>query len=324
MENTMSFVSYFPPASAENLKMSTGLIPIFGHGEILIDVKAAGLNGADISQRKGLYPPPPGASPILGLEVAGLVRAATPQSRWKVGDRVCALVEGGGYAEVAVAAEGQCLPIPDGFSFEEAAGLPETFFTVWSNVFQIGALKSGETFLVHGGSSGIGTTAIQLAHAFGATVLTTAGSKEKCDTCISLGADRAVNYKERDFASEFKNVDVILDMIGGDYTAKNIDCLGKKGRLVQIAARKGGEAKIDIFKIMQKRLTLTGSTLRPRTRDEKREIAQELEERVWPLLRAGKIKVLVDSVFPLDQVAKAHQRMESSEHTGKIILKMRP
>jgi putative PIG3 family NAD(P)H quinone oxidoreductase len=318
----MKYVSISTPGAARNLQISEGPIPEFQDGEVLIDVKAAGVNGADISQRQGHYPPPKGASPILGLEVAGTVRAVGTHSKWKVGDRVCALVEGGGYADIAKAADGHCLPIPSGFSFEQAAGLPETFFTVWANVFQLGALKPGETFLVHGGSSGIGTTAIQLAHAFGAKVVTTAGSREKCETCLALGADQAINYKEKDFSAVVKNVNLILDMVGGPYTAKNIEVLAPQGRLVNIAARQGNNVTIDIFKIMQKRVTLTGSTLRPRTREEKSAIARDLEAKVWPLLNAGKIKVLVDGIFPLDQVAQAHERMESSQHIGKIILKV--
>jgi len=273
------------------------------------------VNRPDIVQRQGKYPPPPGASPILGLEVAGTVVST--------GARVCALVPGGGYAEYCVTPESHCLPVPQGLSMEEAAGIPETFFTVWANVFQIGGLRAGERFLVHGGTSGIGTTAIQLARAFGATVYSTAGSDDKCRACERLGADRAINYREQDFAKELRGaVDVVLDMVGGSYTARNIDCLAPRGRLVQIAVQDGMEATINLAKIMQKRATLTGSTMRPRTVEEKAQIARELKEHVWPLLESGKVKVLVDRIFPLDEAAEAHRHLESGAHVGKVILKV--
>jgi putative PIG3 family NAD(P)H quinone oxidoreductase len=291
-----------------------------GPGEVLIRVAAAGVNRPDLMQRAGKYPPPPGASPILGLEVAGTVGVAAHDSGWREGDRVCALVHGGGYAEYCLAPGVQCLPVPQGLSMEEAAGIPETFFTVWANVFQIGHLKAGERFLVHGGTSGIGTTAIQLARAFGATVFTTAGSEEKCRACLSLGAERAINYKELDFAKEFSEIDLILDIVGAAYTPRNLEVLAMRGRLVQIAVQKGVEATVNLARVMQKRLTVTGSTLRPRPVAEKGAIANELRERVWPLLESGKVNVLVDRVFPLDQAAEAHRYLESGTHIGKVIL----
>jgi len=299
----------------EVLQIAESPRPEPGDGQVLIRVEAAGVNRPDLVQRQGKYPPPPGASPVLGLEVAGTIVAS--------GARVCALTPGGGYAEYCVAPESHCLPVPVGLSMEEAAGIPETFFTVWANVFQIGALKAGDRFLVHGGTSGIGTTAIQLAKAFGATVYATAGSDEKCRACERVGADRAINYKAQDFASELRNsVDVILDMVGGDYTARNIDCLAARGRLVQIAVQQGMEATVNLSKIMQKRITLTGSTMRPRTVEDKAQIARELREQVWPLLESGRVKVLVDRVFPLEQTAEAHRYLESGAHIGKVILKL--
>lgn len=285
-------------------------------GEVLIRVEAAGVNRPDISQRQGTYPPPPGASPILGLEVAG-TNVAT-------GERVCAIVPGGGYAEYCVAPAVQCLPVPEGLTMEEAAGIPETFFTVWANVFEIGGLKSGERILIHGGASGIGTTAIQLAHAFGATVYVTAGAAAKCQACVELGADRAINYHEQDFVAELRGeVDLILDMVGGPYTPRNIDCLTQGGRLVQIGLQQGAEATVNLAKVMHKRLTITGSTMRPRSVEEKGKIAGELHERVWPLVESRKVKVLIDRVFPLEQVVDAHRYLESGEHIGKVILKVR-
>jgi putative PIG3 family NAD(P)H quinone oxidoreductase len=271
-------------------------------------------------QRAGKYPPPPGASPILGLEVAGIVVAAAPDSGWREEDRVCALVPGGGYAEYCVAPAVQCLPVPRGLSMQEAAGIPETFFTVWANVFQIGHLVAGERFLVHGGTSGIGTTAIQLARAFGATVYATAGSDEKCRVSVELGAEHAVNYKEQDFAQVLPPIDLILDIIGAAYTPRNLEVLAPGGRLVQIAVQQGANATVNLVRIMQKRLTVTGSTLRPRPVSEKGAIARELRERVLPLLESGAVKVLVDRVFPLAEAADAHRYLESGAHIGKIIL----
>ena len=273
-------------------------------------------------QRAGKYPPPPGASPILGMEVAGTIAAAAPDSGWREGDRVCALVTGGGYAEYCLAPGPQCLPVPKGLSMEEAAGIPEAFFTVWANVFQIGHLTAGERFLVHGGTSGIGTTAIQLARAFGATVFTTAGSEEKCRVCLSLGAERAINYKELDFAKQLRDIDLILDIVGAAYTPRNLEVLAPRGRLVQIAVQQGVEATVNLVRVMQKRLTVTGSTLRPRPVAEKAAIAADLREHVWPLLESGKVKVLVDRVFPLAQAADAHRYLESGAHIGKLILSL--
>jgi len=284
-------------------------------GQVVIRVEAVGVNRPDLMQRQGKYPPPPGASPVLGLEVAGTVVGS--------GARVCALTPGGGYAEYCVAPESHCLPLPAGLSMEEAAGIPETFFTVWANVFQIGALKAGDRFLVHGGASGIGTTAIQLARAFGATVYATAGTDEKCGACERLGVERAINYREQDFAKELRGeIDVILDMVGGSYTARNIDCLAPRGRLVQIAVQQGMEATVNLAKIMQKRITLTGSTMRPRTVEDKAQIARELRERVWPLLESRRVRVLVDRVFPLGEVVQAHRYLESGAHIGKVILRV--
>ena len=294
--------------------------PTPGPGEVLIRVSAAGVNRPDIAQRAGKYPPPPGASPILGLEVAGTVAAAAPDSGWQPGDQVCALVPGGGYAEYCLAPGVQCLPVPRGLSLTEAAGLPETFFTVWANVFQIGKLAKGERFLVHGGTSGIGTTAIQLARAFGAVPFATAGSEAKCRVCVDLGAERALNYKELDFAKEFHNIDLVLDMIAGEYTARNIDVLAPLGRLVQIAVQQGASVTINMAKVMMKRLTLTGSTMRPRPIADKAVIAGELHAQVWPLLESGAVKVLVDRVFPLAEAAAAHQYLDSGQHIGKVVL----
>ena len=291
-----------------------------GPGEVLIRVEAAGVNRPDVLQRAGKYPPPPGASPVLGLEVAGTIAAAAADSGWREEDRVCALVPGGGYAEYCVAPGPQCLPVPRGLSMEEAAGIPETFFTVWANVFQLGHLTAGERFLVHGGTSGIGTTAIQLARAFGATVFATAGSDEKCRVCEQLGAERAINYKEHDFAQGLPPIDLVLDMVGAAYTPRNLEVLAARGRLVQIAVQKGAEATVNLARVMQKRLTVTGSTMRPRPIAEKGGIASELRERVWPLLESGAVKMVVDRVFPLGEAAGAHRHMESGAHIGKIIL----
>lgn len=300
-----------------------------GRGEVLIEVHAAGVNRPDLMQRAGKYPPPPGASPILGLEVAGVVAAAGEHAQWAVGDRVCALVPGGGYAEYCLAPDRHCLPLPQGLSMEEAAGIPETFFTVWANVFQMGMLKSGDRLLIHGGGSGIGTTAIQLARAFGAEVYVTAGTDEKAAACLQLGAAHAINYRTSDFESEVKRlsagrgVDVILDMVGGPYTPKNIGCLAPGGRLVQIATLLGAEVTINLLKIMQRRLTLTGSTLRPRSLEEKARLAQELREHVWPLLESRLVRVVVDRVFPFAQVRQAHEHLERGQHVGKVILQLR-
>jgi NADPH2:quinone reductase len=298
-------------------------------GEVLIKVAAAGVNRPDVLQRMGFYPPPPGASNVPGLEVAGeIVALGEGVSRWKAGDRVAALTAGGGYAEFALAHEGSCMTVPKGLGMVEAACIPETFMTVWHNVFERGALKAGETFLVHGGSSGIGSTAIQLATQFGARVFATAGSAEKCAYCESLGAERAINYKTQSFAQEIKTltegrgVDVILDMVGAEYVQDNIACAAEDGRIVQIAFLKGSRVQLDLMPLMLKRLILTGSTLRPRKPEFKAHLARELEQKVWPLLESGAVKIVIDKVFPFDQAAEAHRHMESSAHMGKIVLKL--
>ena len=315
------------PGGPEELVIAQRPVPVPKAGEVLIAVHAAGVNRPDVIQRQGGYPPPPDASDILGLEVAGEVIALGPGVETpKIGDRVCALIAGGGYAEYATAAAACCLPIPRGLSLEQAAAIPETFFTVWHNVFERGALKAGESFLVHGGTSGIGTTAIQLAKTFGAFVVTTAGSDDKAAACRALGADLAINYRTTDFVEAIKGgvpgggVDVILDMVGASYAARNIRCLKPDGRLVSIAFLEGSKAELDLLPIMLKRLTLTGSTLRPRDVAFKGALAAALKAQVWPLLEAGKVKPVMDQTFPLAQAAEAHRRMESSAHVGKIIL----
>ncbi|WP_445370916.1 NAD(P)H-quinone oxidoreductase [Methylomonas sp. HW2-6] len=297
--------------------------------QILIHTKAAGINRPDLVQRQGLYPPPPDASPILGLEVAGTVaEIGSAVTGFSVGDPVCALVTGGGYAEYCLASACCSLPIPREFSFIEAAALPETFFTVWSNVFDRAGLRAGESLLVHGGSSGIGTTAIQLAKAFGSRVVTTAGSDEKCRRCLELGADLAVNYRQQDFVEAVldftggKGVDVILDMVGGDYLPRNLKSLAIDGRLLQIGIQRGGKAEINLAALLMKRLTLAGSTLRSRSDEFKANIAGQLRDKVWPLLESGQIKPVIDSVFPLAEADRAHRLMESSQHIGKIILEL--
>jgi len=295
--------------------------------EVLIKVAAAGVNRPDVMQRQGLYPAPPGASDIPGLEIAGSITATGDQvTQFKPGDQVCALVSGGGYAEYCTAPASLCLPIPSGLSAIEAAGLPETFFTVWSNVFDRAGLKPQETLLVHGGGSGIGTTAIQLAHAFGAHVFTTAGSDEKCAFCLELGAKAAINYRSRDFVeiisrlTDGKGVNVILDIIGGDYFPRNLKCLSADGRLVQIALQNGVKSEINLLPVMLKRLTITGSTLRIRDTEFKAAIARQLKAKVWPLLEQGSIKPVIHSTFKLTEAGLAHALMESNRHTGKIIL----
>ena len=312
------------PGAAKVLQIQERPVPVPGHAEVLIRIKAAGVNRPDVMQRKGAYPAPAGApADIPGLEVSGIIEACgTDVSRWKNGDKVCALLSGGGYAEFATVNEGQCLPMPGGLTFAETASLPETVFTVWHNVFQRGLLKAGEHFLVHGGSSGIGITAIQLAKAMGAVVFATAGSEEKCAACISLGADQCINYKEDDFeaALEAKGVDVILDMIGGDYLQKNLTLLCPEGRLVFINAMKGNPSGLNVMQIMQKRLIITGSTLRSREINFKAALASEVEAQVWPLIEKGKFKPVVYCTFPLPDAGKAHELLESSEHIGKIVL----
>ena len=305
--------------------------PVPAAGEILIDVAAAGVNRPDVIQRLGKYPPPPGASDIPGLEVAGTVAALGANVvGWAIGDPICALLAGGGYAERAAVPHQQCLPIPKGLSAIQAAGLPETFFTVWTNVFQRGKLTAGESILIHGGSSGIGTTAIQLATAFGARVLTTAGSDAKCEATRRLGAEHAFNYRTQDWVAEAKRVtgghgvNLILDIVGGDYIARNLELLSVEGRLLQIAFLKTAKAEIDFSLVMRKRLTVTGSTLRPRSPDEKGVIARDLLAQVWPLLEQGTVAPVIHKVFPLAEAAAAHRLMEESSHIGKLILDIGP
>ncbi len=324
---TMTGIALNGKGGPEVLQPTSMPVPQIGHGQILVRVAAAGVNRPDVQQRMGAYPPPPGHSPLPGLEIAGEVAAVGPGvARWKVGDKVCALVNGGGYAEYCVAEDVQALPIPKGLSMAEAGGVPETYFTVWNNVFERGALEAGDWFLVHGGTSGIGTTAIQLAKAFGARVVATAGSADKCQACRDLGADVAVNYNTEDFVAVVKEatgghgIDVTLDMVGGDYTERNIAAAAEDGRIVQIATLAGPMTTFTLPRLMMKRLTLTGSTLRPRTRDVKARFARALEKKVWPLIDAGRLKIVMDSTFPLAQASEAHKRMETSQHVGKIVL----
>ena len=315
------------PGDADVLRVVDRPRPVPAAGEVLIEVAAAGVNRPDVAQRQGKYPPPPGASDIPGLEVAGTIAQIGGGVRdWSVGERVCALVSGGGYAEYCAAPAPQCLPIPRGLSTADAAAIPETFFTVWTNVFERGRLAAGESLLVHGGSSGIGTTAIQLAHARGARVFATAGSAEKCAACERLGAERAINYREDDFvavmreATGGRGVDVILDMVGGDYFPRNIDALAVDGRLVQIATLSGAKARDRLPAVMQRRLTITGSTLRARSVAEKGAIAARAAREVWPLLESGASGRSSSRTFPLREAAAAHRLMESSAHIGKIVL----
>ena len=324
---TMTAITIAGKGGPEVLVPADVPVPTPGAGQILVKVAAAGVNRPDVQQRLGAYPPPPGHSPLPGLEIAGEIAAVgRGTSRWKVGDEVCALVNGGGYAPYCIAEDVQTLAVPAGLSLVEAAGLPETVFTVWNNVFERGRLAPGEWLMVHGGTSGIGTTAIQMAKAFGASVVATAGSAGKVRACLDLGADVGVDYRKQDFVKEVRaatggrGVDVILDMVGGDYTERNIVAAAEDGRIVQIAALGGAEAKINVARLMMKRVTLTGSTLRPRTREVKAGFARSIEERVWPLVTAGRIKVLIDSTYPLAKAADAHRRMETSEHIGKIVL----
>jgi NADPH:quinone reductase len=310
-----------------NLTPTKRAVPVPNAGQVLIKVMAAGVNRPDVMQRKGSYPPPPGASDIPGLEIAGIVtELGDNASNLSIGDKVCALVTGGGYAEYCLASVGLCLPIPDNLSFVAAAGIPETFFTVWSNVFDRGQLQHGETLLVHGGGSGIGTTAIQLAKAFEANIIVTAGSSAKCQFCLGLGADAAINYHEQDFEAEItkltdnKGVDLVLDMIGGAYFPRNLQCLAFEGRLLQIAVQQSAKSDINLWTKMQKRLTITGSTLRARDDNFKADIANKLLKNAWPLLVSGRIKPIIHSTFALNDAAQAHELMESSQHIGKIIL----
>ena len=327
---TMTAIEIKTPGGPEALVPGTRPVPQPAPGEVLIEIVAAGVNRPDILQREGEYPPPKGASDIPGLEVAGsIVALGDGVTGWRIGDAVCALLAGGGYAEYAAVPALQCLPVPAGMGMVEAAAVPETFFTVWTNVFERGALMPDETFLVHGGTSGIGTTAIQLAHAFGSRVFATAGGADKCRACRELGADVAIDYRSEDFveivkkATDGRGVDLILDMVGGDYVARNLKCLALEGRLVQIAFLKGSKVEIDLLPLMLKRQFLTGSTLRPRSPAEKGAIASALRTRVWPLLEAGTVKPVIYKTFPLAQAADAHRLMETSTHIGKIVLTVR-
>jgi len=322
----MTAIAITRPGGPEVLKTVKLPVPVPGQGQVLVRVRAAGVNRPDVLQRQGAYPPPPGAPETPGLEIAGeIVGLGEGVKRYEAGDQVCALVAGGGYAEYCLAAEDNALPVPPGFTMEEAAGIPETFFTVWTNVFERGRLQAGETLLVHGGSSGIGTTAIMLAKALGSTVIATAGSEEKCQACRALGADLAIDYRALDFVEVMKAeklaADVILDMVGGDYVARNFKAAAVHGRIVNIAFQKGSKIEIDLMPIMLKRLTLTGSTLRPRSVAEKAEIARSLEETVWPLFAAEQCKPVIHKVFPLAEAALAHALMESGKHIGKIVLR---
>lgn len=327
LPETMTAIEISGAGGPEVLVPTTRPVPQPGAGEILIKVAAAGINRPDVMQRQGSYPPPPGASDIPGLEIAGkIVALGSGVTDLKFGDEVTALVTGGGYAEYCPAPAPQCLPIPKGLDFTQAAAMPETFFTVWSNVFDRGRLQAGESLLVHGGSSGIGTTAIQLAKAMGARVFTTAGSAEKCKACEDLGAERAINYREEDFVAVVKEatggegVNVILDMVGGDYIPRNIKALAPDGRLCFIAFLGGSKAEVDFLHVMLKRVTISGSTLRARDVPFKAEIARNLKEKVWPLVEQGKIKPILHATFPLAEAAEAHRLMESSAHIGKIVL----
>jgi NADPH2:quinone reductase len=323
----MRVVEISAPGGPEVLKLAERTLPVPKAGEVLVKVAAAGVNRPDVAQRKGAYPPPRDASDLPGLEVAGEVVACGPgATRWKAGDRVCALAHGGGYAEYCALPELQALAVPRGLDFVQAASLPETYFTVWSNVYDRGRLAPGETLLVQGGSSGIGVAAIQIAAATGNRVFATAGSDAKCAACLALGAERAINYRSQDFLAEVraatgdKGVDVILDMVGGTYVARELRALAEEGRLILIAALGGAKGEIDVGVVMQKRITISGSTLRPRPVAFKGAIAANLAQHVWPLIEAGKIRPVIYRTFPLEQAADAHRLMESSEHIGKIVL----
>jgi len=319
----MRCINFKKPGSPDVLFVDEAPIPEPGPNDILVQVKAAGVNRPDLSQRAGNYPPPPGASPILGLEIAGTITKIGAEVRkWKVGDDVCGLTNGGGYAEYCAVPEGQCLPLPHDLSFTEAASLPENYFTVWSNLFMRAHLKSGESILIHGGSSGIGSCAIELAKAFGVHVATTVGSSVKAAFCKDLKADEIINYKETDFflVLKDKGVDVILDIVGGDYFAKNLNLLKEEGRLVQIASMQGSSATIDLRRLYMKRLTILGSSLRAQSCEAKKRIAQELLQHVWPLFQKKILKPVVTAIFPLSKASDAHKLMESSQHCGKIVL----
>lgn len=330
LPDQMTAIEITAPGGPEKLVPSRRAIPKPAVGEVLLEVAAAGVNRPDCLQRQGGYPPPPGASDIPGLEVAGTVVAlGEGVENWKIGDQVCALLTGGGYAEYCTAPTPQCLPIPAGLTLQQAAALPETFFTVWSNIFDRARLQPGETLLIHGGTSGIGTTAIQLAKALGSRVFVTVGGIEKIQPCLDLGAERAINYHEEDFVQAVKEltqnrgVDVILDMVGGDYTQRNLSALAVEGRLVFIAFLRGAKMELNLAPVMMKRLTVTGSTLRARPVADKAPIAQHLQRTVWPLLASGKIRPIIQQIFPLAEAAAAHALMESNRHIGKLLLQVR-
>lgn len=326
LSHTMRAVEISEPGGPEVLKPATLPVPVPGHGQIVIRVAYAGVNRPDALQRAGMYAPPPGASPLPGLEASGTVVEVGPGvDRWKIGDKVCALLPGGGYAEYVATPAAHALPIPEGLDLRAAACLPETCFTVWLNVALRGGLKAGERFLVHGGSSGIGTTAIQIARALGARVFTTAGSDEKCAACVALGAERAINYRSEDFVAILKaegGANLILDMVGGGYLPRNVRALADDGRLVQIAFLQGPKVELNFAEVMMRRLTITGSTLRPQSDLAKAGYAAELERHVWPMITAGKLRPVIDSEFALEDAAAAHALMESSGHIGKIVLKV--
>lgn len=329
LPDEMNAIDPAMPGGPEVLTLVRRPVPRPGPGEVLVKVAAAGVNRPDVLQRRGGYPPPPGAPSIPGLEIAGEVVAAGEGADIPVGALVCALVAGGGYADYAVAPAGQCLPVPDALSLAEAAAIPETLFTVWTNVFQRAYAREGESLLVHGGTSGIGTMAVALAGLFGLRVFVTCGSDEKCARALELCADGAINYKAEDFVARVKEmtggrgVDIVLDMVGGDYLPRNLDCLAEEGRHVSIAVQGGVKAELNIVKVMQRRLVLTGSTLRPRSVEFKSLVAQELREIVWPLVSEGRLKPIIDTTFPLAEAAEAHRRMEAGDHIGKIVLEMR-
>jgi NADPH:quinone reductase len=330
MPATMRAIAISRPGGPEVLELVERPVPVLTSSEVLIEVAAAGVNRPDILQRQGAYAPPPGVSDLPGLEVAGtIVEVGDGVARWRIGDRVCALVAGGGYAEYCTAPTSQCLPVPSNLDLVASAAIPETFFTVWTNVFDRGRLSKGQSLLVHGGSSGIGTTAIQLGRAFGARVFATAGSEKKCRACEELGAERAINYRTEDFAPLIKEatngrgVDLVLDMVGGSYFPRNLDVLATEGRLVQIGLVQGNAVELDLRPIMFKRLTVTGSTLRPRSPEEKGLIANALLSNVWPVIEQGTVRPVVYATLPLAEAADAHRLMESSEHIGKIVLRVR-
>jgi putative PIG3 family NAD(P)H quinone oxidoreductase len=329
LPETMLAIDPAAPGGPEVLVPVERPVPRPGAGEVLVKVAAAGVNRPEVMQRKGLYPPPPGAPSILGMEISGtVVETGADVPRELLGQKVCALIAGGAYAEYAVAPAGQCLPVPPALTMIEAAAIPETLFTVWVNVFERAYANEGDWLLVHGGTSGIGTMAIHLANLFGLPIIVTAGSNAKCEAALRIGADHAVNYKTEDFVTrvreitEGRGVDIVLDMVGGDYVPRNLQCLAEDGRHVSIAVQGGMQATVPIFEIMRKRLTLTGSTLRPRSVEFKSMVADELHRAVWPAVAEGRLKPVIDQVFPLAQAAEAHRRMESGEHVGKIVLEI--